>query len=173
MDAKKLNFSDDSFDIVLSIDVFEHLYPEELELVMKEISRVLKKNGILLVNTESIKMYLDFWHNIYIYPISQLLIKLNKIIAHKEYLGLSKDPRNNIHKKQHVNEPTFFSLKRLFYKHSFVGKITSNIDLLKPVFSWKDRLYNYIVLWYPLCKIFPFNLLFAYEYICIMKNNKN
>lgn len=170
--AKNLNFPDNSFDIIITVDVFEHLYPEELELVMKEISRVLKNEGILLVNTEPNKIYLDFWHQVYVYPISQLLIKINKLISKKNYPGLPKDPRNDLHKKQHVNEPTFFYLKDLFHRHKFEGKIISNTNLLKPIFSWKDRFYNIIVLWYPLCLFFPFTLLFAYEYICIMKKRR-
>lgn len=169
MDAKKLKFPDNYFDIIISIDVFEHLYKEELELALSEIRRVLKDDGTLLVNTEPNTFYLDFWHHVYVYPVSQLLLKLHTLITGHVYPGLPKDPRNDLHKKQHVNEPTYFYLKDLFNRHEFSGKIIQNIALLKPVLSWKDRLYNIIVVWYPISYYPPFSYLFAYDYICIMK----
>lgn len=169
MDAKKLDFPNNYFDVIISIDVFEHLYKEELEVALSEIRRVLKDDGTLLVNTEPNTIYLDFWHHVYVYPVSQLLLKLHKRITGHVYPGLPKDPRNDLHKKQHINEPTLFYLKDLFKRHEFRGKIIENIALLKPVLSWKDRLYNILVVWYPISAYPPFSFLFAYDYICIMK----
>ncbi len=169
MDAKKLKFENNIFDAVLALDVFEHLYKEELETALSEIYRVLKKQGILLVHTEVNKLYLDVMHKMYVYPVSTLLLFFNKLITRKEYPGLSNDPRSDVHKAQHVNEPTFFYLKRLFKRHFFAGKIISKIGLAKPILSWKDRIYNAIVLWYPLSKLAPFHYFFATDYICIMK----
>ena len=172
MDAKKLKFKNNSFDMVVCIDVFEHLYPEELDIAAAEMHRVLKPKGVLFVQTEPNKIYLDFTHKFYIYPMSQLLIAVNKLITGKAFPGLPKDPRNDVHKVQHVNEPTYFYLKSLFRKHHFEGEISQNISLLKEVMSWKDWLYNVIVLWYPLSLLYPFILLFSYNYICIMKARK-
>lgn len=169
MDAKKLAFPKNYFDAVISIDVFEHLYKEELEVVMQEIKRVLKKDGILLVNTEPNKIYLDFWHKVYVYPVSTFLVTISNLLTNSKYPGMPKDPRNDLHKKQHVNEPTYFYLKHLFKRHGFGGKIIQNIALLKPIHSWKDRLYNIIVVWYPFSFYPPFSYLFAYDYICIMR----
>lgn len=171
MDAKKLKFKKNYFDAVTSFDVFEHLYRDELELVMEEISRVLKPKGILLVHTEPNKIYLDFTHRLWVYPINYILIKLNSLITKREYSGLPVDPRNDMHKAQHVNEPTYFYLSNLFTKHEFKGEIIPAVPL-KPRISWKDITYNIFVWLYPLSVLFPFHLLFAYDYVCIMKNNK-
>ena len=172
MDAKRLEFHSNSFDLVISIDVFEHLYKEELEIVMKEIKRVLKPGGKLIVDTAYNKIYLDYTHRFWAYPLDKLLIQLNKLIANKEYPSLPKNPRNDLHKKQHVNEPTYFYLKSLFQRHSFYGKIISIVPL-KPALSWKDRVYNFSVSLYPISNFFPLHLLFAHEYLCIMQNKKN
>lgn len=169
MDAKKMFFPDNYFDIIISLDVFEHLYKEELEIALTEIRRVLKHDGVLLVDTEPNKIYLNFWHSVYVYPISQLLLFFHRLFINKSYPGLPKDPRNDLHKKQHVNEPTYFYLKDLFNRHHFTGKIIENIALLKPILSWKDRIYNIIVVWYPISFYPPFSYLFAYDYICMMK----
>lgn len=48
-DGKKLPFKDNSFDIVTSIEVIEHV--EKPELMLKEINRVLRKKGILHITT--------------------------------------------------------------------------------------------------------------------------
>lgn len=172
MNAKKLNFPSDNFDVVISIDVFEHLYQEELVIAMQEIKRVLKPKGILLVHTEPNKIYLEWTHKYYSYPMSRLLVKVNRLFTGKEYFDLPKDLRNDLHKKQHVNEPTYNYLKHLFVQSRFEGKIISHLGLLKPLLSWKDKLYNSIVLIYPLCRLRFMRYFFATEYICIMRNKK-
>lgn len=45
-DAHNLDFPDDSFDLVVSIAVFEHLHSPWIAI--KEVSRVLKKGGLFL-----------------------------------------------------------------------------------------------------------------------------
>lgn len=171
MDSKKLKFPDNYFDVITSYDVFEHLYREELDIAMHEISRVLKPGGVLIVHTETNKIYLDFTHRIWSYPLDRVLILLNKLVTNKDYPGLQKDPRNDLHKAQHVNEPTHFYLKSLFKKYNFSGKIINKVPL-KPRQSWKDDFHNIVVSLYPVSKLFPFHILFAHEFICIMINNK-
>lgn len=172
MDAKILKFKDNYFDAITSFDVFEHLYKEELETAMQEISRVLKPGGMLLVHTETNKIYLDFTHRIWSYPLDQALIKINALFNKKNYPGLPKDPRNILHKIQHVNEPTYFYLRDLFQRHKFSGKIFPVVPM-KPSVSWKDAMYNIFVSLFPISRIFPFHLFFAHDFICVMKNNKN
>lgn len=171
MDAKKISFEENEFDIVVSIDLFEHLYPEELEVVFKKISYVLGKDGILLVHTEPNKFYLNFTHPFYVYPISSLLIWINKKISKKNYPNLPKDPRNDFHKLQHVNEPTFYYLVNLFKRFRFKGNIYPVVSY-KSLLSWKDIIYNIFVWFYPFSKYWPLHLFFAYDYICIMRNDK-
>jgi ubiquinone/menaquinone biosynthesis C-methylase UbiE len=170
-DINKVDLGRDKFDAVFCIDVFEHLYPEELEVLMKKVTKILKKGGKLLVHTEANRYYLDYLHHIYVYPISQFLIFLNKIFTGNNYPGLSKDPRNKYHKKQHVNEPTYFSLAKLFKKHKFRGKIITIIPY-KPFLSWKDFVYNIVVYLYPLSLFPPFRFFFAYDFICVMSKRK-
>lgn len=172
MNAKKLEFKNNSFDSIISVDVFEHLYKPELEIAMKEISRVLKPGGTLLIHTETNKIYLDFTHRIWCYPLDYLLLQMNKALFKSEYPGLPKDPRNDIHKAQHVNEPTFFYLRGLFGRHNFKGQIFPFVPY-KPLISWKDLAYNIPVYLYPVSSLFPFHLLFTTEFICKMRNVKN
>lgn len=171
-DALKVELKEDQFDLVICVDVFEHLYKYELEIVMDKISKILTKDGLLLVHTETNKLYLDYVHRFYTYPLSSFLIFINRIFNNSNYPGLPKDPRNEFHKAQHVNEPTYFYLKKLFDKYKFSGKIIQSLGLIKKIFSWKDIAYNIVVLLYPFSKFPPLIYLFGTEYICIMKNNK-
>jgi ubiquinone/menaquinone biosynthesis C-methylase UbiE len=172
LDAKKINYKTSSFDAIISLDVFEHLFKEELELVMKKISQVLKKEGILLVHTETNRIYLDYTHKYYSYPLDSFLTRIYNFFLNRNYKGLPKDLRNSYHKTQHVNEPTIFYLNNLFKRHSFKGNIISVIGGCKPLLSWKDYFYNTFICFFPLSRFFPLSVLFATEYICLMRNKK-
>src|SRR5260221_1479214 len=172
MNAKKLTFNSNSFDIVTSFDVFEHLYKNELDIALQEIKRVLKPDGTLLVHTETNKIYLDFTHHFWSYPLDKLLIYISRMLTGNYYPSLPKDPRNDFHKAQHVNEPTYFYLKSLFKTQRFLGKIYPIVPV-KPFLSWKDLVYNIVVSLFPISSSFPLHLLFAHDFICIMKNEKD
>jgi len=53
IDSHKINFPDNYFDAVLSLDVMEHL--EDESWAIKEIERVLNKNGIAVVMAPAFK----------------------------------------------------------------------------------------------------------------------
>ncbi len=48
----KLPFADGTFDRVFCISVFEHLEDSTLELILAEFSRVLKKDGLLILTVD-------------------------------------------------------------------------------------------------------------------------
>lgn len=63
--AQTLNeFSDTSFDVVLLIDVIEHIH-DQLS-VLKQIKRILRPNGILLISTD---LEDSKWNKEKIYPL--------------------------------------------------------------------------------------------------------
>lgn len=49
-----LPFDDDYFDVVTMLAVFEHIAPERLGNVLKEIRRVLKKDGMYIMTTPAV-----------------------------------------------------------------------------------------------------------------------
>lgn len=54
MDVQKLSFPQDLFDVVVSLDVIEHL--KEFDQYLSEIKRVLKPGGLLIISTPNKKM---------------------------------------------------------------------------------------------------------------------
>lgn len=171
MDVKDMDFPKSYFDMVLLIDVVEHLYPEEVDIVFRKISFSLKKRGMLVIHTAPNRWFYDYTYPFYCYPVSTTLIFLWRLITGKSYPNLQppKQVRTKSHLVMHINEQTYFSLRRFFKRHNFSGKIwTTNVTVLKPHLSWKDVLYNIIVYLYPISNYWPFNIFFGNDFLCIL-----
>lgn len=173
MDIKKLLFDDNEFDLVILVDVLEHLYKEEVETAMDEISRVLKKDGVLFIHTGPNKILYDKTYKYYILPVNKLLTKLDQLLKGEKYNSLPIDPRTSVEKIQHVNEPTYSYLKRLFKKHKFEGNMKMEVGFRKPNKGIRSSLYNLIVTLYPFSTIYPLNTLFAWSFRGKLKNIKS
>lgn len=172
MNAKKLKFPDNYFDIIINIDVFEHLYHEELTDSINQMSRVLKKDGILFVHTCTNKLLCDVTYKWYVLPMNKFITAVDKFLKHTSYDSLPDDPRTEYEKQQHINEPTYYYLKKLFKDHKYVGKMHIDIGCLKEGTSWRTKLYNFVVALYPISKLYPLNIYFGWAFICIMHNKK-
>jgi SAM-dependent methyltransferase len=70
-----LPFKDASFDIVTSIELIEHISPEETKILLKECLRVLKPKGKLIITTPN---YGAFW------PILEIVLNRVSKLSYKE-----------------------------------------------------------------------------------------
>ncbi len=57
-DAKRLPFSNETFDIVIAFQVIEHIPPNEVSKFLSEVRRVLKRKGLLFITTPNRKFRL-------------------------------------------------------------------------------------------------------------------
>ncbi len=175
MDVKNLSFPDSFFDTAIMTDVFEHLYPEELEVVFKELKRVLKRNGVLVIHTAPNKLFNDIGYRYFSYPISVLMVVVWNFFAKKSYpnIGSPKDLRTDSHLVMHINEPTYFSLRNYLTKYKFVGRLFStNVTAKKEEVSIKDKLFNFFVFLHPVSRNFPLNIVLGSDFVAIVKNLK-
>ena len=51
VDARKLPFSNETFDIIIASQVIEHIHPDEVSNFLEEVKRVLKKEGLFFIVT--------------------------------------------------------------------------------------------------------------------------
>jgi len=170
MNAKNLEYGNNFFDIVLLSEIYEHLYPDEKLTVLKEAKRVLKKRGIIILHTAPNSVFNDFTYKYWCYPVSNLLILLNRILplSNKKYGKLVPPSkiRSTSHEIMHVGEPTYFSLYEDLKKVELKGEIySSNTTILKPVLSWKDSVFNFLVYLYPISRFFPVNIIFGNDFV--------
>lgn len=91
-----LPFKDKMFDFVFLLDVIEHLYPDHLDKVMKEIHRVMKVKGKLIIHT---------------FP--------NKYMNNLAHFILQMQGKSSIGQKLHVNTQTYFSIRNILFGNSF------------------------------------------------------
>ena len=111
--ATDLPYGGEHFDVVFLLDIVEHLNPQELEKTLRGISRVLKKNGTLILHTMP-----NLWYYRFGYPLYRAFQFLRGI-------KLPKDPRDRWeYKDVHVNEQTPRSLAITLKQYGYEGKIT-------------------------------------------------
>ncbi len=175
MDAKSLAFPTSFFSLVVLTDVVEHLYDEELDQVFSEIKRVLAPNGKLIIHTAPNRWFNDYGYKYYSYPLSTIVVLAWNIFRRSKYPNILHPSklRTDSHSIMHINEPTYFSLRKLYRKYKFSGKLYStNITVKKPVISKKDTLMNVFIFLHPASKYFPLNVLFGSDFVSVLKNIK-
>jgi ubiquinone/menaquinone biosynthesis C-methylase UbiE len=87
------NFSSDTFDIVFASNLFEHLTREELDQCLRQVKRILKSGGKLLIVQPNFKYsyrtYFDDYTHVQIFTETSLS---NLLLAHG-FQVLSLEPK--------------------------------------------------------------------------------
>jgi SAM-dependent methyltransferase len=121
-DATALPLPDRSVDRALMLDVVEHLHPWQLALALREVRRVLKPDGWLVLHTVP-----NRWALVYGYPLLRLVRP-----------GLPANPRTAYEREVHVNEQDFLGLRRLLRDCGFRARIwPENLTVAQA--AWRAR----------------------------------
>lgn len=129
-DAMNLLFNDSSFNSVVSNSTFEHVADDKK--AVKEVGRVLKKNGYFFLTVPSINLprtILSIEGKNGKTNAKQALEKFNKRVVHRHYRLLSS--WNKILKKN--------SLKIVFYKYYYPDQTTRPWYRLMKIYTFKIK----------------------------------
>lgn len=99
-DARAVPMPDGCADLVMMLDVAEHLAPAELGATLKEVHRLLRRGGRVFVHTMP---------NRSIYEVTYRLQRASRPRARRHW---PRDPRNEFERRMHVNEQTVARLRR-------------------------------------------------------------
>jgi glycosyltransferase involved in cell wall biosynthesis/ubiquinone/menaquinone biosynthesis C-methylase UbiE len=106
--ATALPFQDETFDSVFMLDLVEHLYPDQLLETFREVLRILKPRGRLVVHTMPNADYYRFGYPVY------------RALARVVGRSLPRDPRRRWYRGEtHVNIQTPRSLRRALTEAGF------------------------------------------------------
>jgi 2-polyprenyl-3-methyl-5-hydroxy-6-metoxy-1,4-benzoquinol methylase len=104
--VEQLSIASNSIDVVISFETIEHIY--EHEIFLKEVKRVLRKDGMLIISTPDKQNYSDKtgfknpFHKKELYA-NDFLSLLEKYFLHIELLGQTNIYGSSIHK---LKEPS-------------------------------------------------------------------
>jgi SAM-dependent methyltransferase len=121
-DATALPLPARSVDRVLMLDVVEHLHPWQLVRALREVRRVLRPGGWLVVHTVP-----NRWALAYGYPLLRLVRP-----------SLPRDPRTAYERQVHVNEQDPVGLRRLLRRTGFRARVwLENLTVAQA--AWRAR----------------------------------
>ncbi len=120
IDENHLPFSDDHFDVIFFLDVWEHIYPEQIAVLLKEFRRVLKKGGRLIIQTSPNKLFFEKGFPMYTYYFNYVINRfIFQPLVGRTIARAQKNPRSELERVMHINEQTRFSLGRALSGEGF------------------------------------------------------
>jgi SAM-dependent methyltransferase len=112
MDAKDLEFEDSTFDVIVMLDIIEHLHDWELKKCLMGVKRVLKTGGMLIVHTSP--------NHLMMQPVRAVAKVFNVTLKSSEF---------------HVNEQSYFSMRK-----NFLSDFSGFIRLKKDRNYWRNQM---------------------------------
>ena len=158
-DVSKIPFSENYFDLIVSTDVIEHLDDEKAAVnFLNEMYRILKPKGKFYLHTAPNRLYLDYFVKHYQRYLNFLIFHLANFLMRKKKYRVSLKIRTPTDKIVHVNEQTYFSLKRFLEKSLFKNYEIKIASYPLSFSLWKIPYYVFAY-FYPLNRISPFNII--------------
>ena len=132
MNARSLDFDDESFDVAFMSDIVEHLFARELAEALRETRRVLRPGGRLIVHTCPNRLVYEIAHPLYIRHVNRAIQRLAEIARYRSdiigpNLAVGREyPRSEDERRLHINEQTASGLARLLKACGFVMRKTDH-----------------------------------------------
>ena len=151
MDATRLAFAPDSFDVALMLDFVEHVYQPDLDAAFAEIARALKPGGRLVIHTSPNRLFEDVVYRHYVRNVHRLLLTVaglfrikNRLINELVLPPGPVPPHNEYERELHVNAQTGRSLRQALQA---AGLRVRRVDVWEPpqdpFFPKEERALNF------------------------------
>jgi|GEM_PF-3034450 len=166
---KNLKLNDNSLDKVFLLDVVEHLYPDELSLLLHKLFKAMKKDAVLVVHTCPNTNFYKYGYPVirFFYPVLRLFPPFRKLLDTKpNWKGLKRLPKNpeaNSHNEiGHVNEMNPKRMKFVLQNIGFRVKVKT--------YPFSRELDSLVIkLAYAILLLPPLKLMFSADIIAIAK----
>lgn len=126
MDVKALEFTDGFFDRVFMLDVVEHLYPDELAEAFRELARVIRPGGLLILHTSPNKVFETKVYPHWSRRVNQAALRISRLLGYSDglfnatMLPTSREfPHDAYERQMHINEQSLGGLRRNVQAHGF------------------------------------------------------
>ncbi|MDZ7263404.1 MAG: class I SAM-dependent methyltransferase [candidate division KSB1 bacterium] len=134
-DGFRQPFKSESFDFILCSEVVEHILPEESPLLLKEIGRLLKKNGRCLITTPNRWEYRRRFFDLPIYLLAAMtgnnlnFIKSKLFRSYLKLSGASCTTLNAMEKHEFTEHINILSPKELEAQIKAAGLTVAQYDV--------------------------------------------
>lgn len=168
-DVRHVPLGDGSVDVIISTDLVEHLDDNAATIdFLNECYRLLKPNGRLYIHTAPNKLFVEGFFRFYMRYIQYFVIAINNMFTNKKK-PKTLELRTSYERQMHVNEQTWFSIRRNLSKSKFTD---FKINLFGEPFDFSVLKLPYYVLVYlfPVNRVFPLTVFLAnHIYISAIK----
>ena len=136
MDATRLAFRPETFDLAMMLDFVEHVHQPELEQSFAEVARALKPGGRLIIHTSPNRVFEDVVYRHYVRNVHRLvlgaarLVRLRNRFFNPWVLPTGPLPPHNEYERQlHVNSQSATTLRAALQRNGFVVR---RVDYWEP-----------------------------------------
>lgn len=176
MDATRLAFRPQSFDVALMLDFVEHVYQPDLEASFREIAGTLKPGGRLVIHTSPNRLFEDLVYRHYVRNVHRALLSISRLLRVKNRLvnelvlpTAPVPPHDEYERTLHINPQTGRSLRNAL---KAAGLSVRRVDVWEPpqapFFPKEERSLNFwlgvldvVRFLRPLSRVPPMNRLFS------------
>jgi ubiquinone/menaquinone biosynthesis C-methylase UbiE len=134
----QMPFNDNTFDIVWAHAVMEHVVPNQRANVLKELQRVLKKDGLLIIDSTPNRMWIKENHTSQPYFVNYLPLKIAGYLA-RHYS--KRIPRNQSTEKlleRGFRGITYWEIKNYLPEIIWLNNEIRKKDLLVFMKIWRE-----------------------------------
>jgi ubiquinone/menaquinone biosynthesis C-methylase UbiE len=173
MNARAMDFPDESFDLAFMSDIVEHLYPNELSEALRETRRVLRPGGRLIVHTCPNRLLYELTYPVYIRNVHRVVCRVAEIAGYQSFvigpsLSTGREfPRSDDERRVHINEQTASGLARSLEESGFdvtkreYWEIPHQLPYMSRRMTIELMLLDSVRYLRPLSFVWPLNRLFA------------